>query len=152
MLANCATREPLVRWSLGSKNERKAVVFAIAARNGSTKRRRVRNEERTRFRASRSMSRSSMARFARRVAHPEHSTEGRNSPQIARREPARFCDRRVVSHTNALIGPARDCQFMLRVLAFSDKAVTRSVIASRAERYASLFKRRQDRATRSAVL
>ena len=37
MLANCATREPLVRWSLGSKNERKAVVFAIAARNGSTK-------------------------------------------------------------------------------------------------------------------
>ena len=151
MLANCATREPLVRWSLGSKNERKAVVFAIAARNGGTKRRRVRNGERTRFRASRSMSRASMARFARRVAHPEHSTEGRNSPQIARREPARFRDRTVpVAHKR--IGPARDCQFMLRVLAFSDKAVTRSVIASRGERYASLFKRRQDRATRSAVL
>jgi hypothetical protein len=112
MLANCATREPLVRWSLGSKNERKAVVFAIAARNGSTKRRRVRNGERTRFRANRSMSRSSMTRFARRVAHPEHSTEGRNSPQIARREPARFRDRPVpVAHKR----PDRTCpgQFML---------------------------------------
>ena len=58
------------------------------------------------------------------------ATEGRNSPQIARLEPARFRDRTVpVAHKR--IGPARDCQFMLRVLAFSDKAVTRSVIASR---------------------